>query len=139
LSFGLYGGNLGRSASCKFLFPSSLCWGDVEPNSTCTYWNRFPRLALRAEVTGDLRAVFDAPDRHSSKRLLHQAVDKYQGAAPKRAEWIEANVPGGLAVFSLPHAHRRRLRTSNLLDRLNQEFKRRTRVAILFPNGAALL
>jgi putative transposase len=45
----------------------------------------------------------------------------------------------GLTVFALPAAHRRRLRTSNLLERLNKEIKRRTRVATLFPNEAALL
>ena len=48
-------------------------------------------------------------------------------------------MPDGLAVFALPAAHRRRLRTSNLLERLNKEIKRRTRVATLFPNEAALL
>ncbi len=48
-------------------------------------------------------------------------------------------MPDGLTVFALPPAHRRRLRTSNLLERLNKEIKRRTRVATLFPNEAALL
>ena len=42
-------------------------------------------------------------------------------------------------MFAFPLAHRRRLRTSNLLERLNKEIKRRTRVATLFPNEAALL
>ena len=63
------------------------------------------------------------------------AIRKYQKSAPKLA----ANVPDGLTVFTLPAAHRRRLRTSNLLERLNKEIKRRTRVATLFPNEAALL
>lgn len=98
-----------------------------------------PKLAMRAEVADDLRAVFDAPDLHSAERLLRQAVDKYQASAPKLAGWIEANVPEGLAVFGLPPSHRRRLRTSNMLERLNQEIKRRTRVATLFPNEASLL
>jgi len=98
-----------------------------------------PKLAMRSETADDLRAVFDAPDLHSAERLLRQAVGKYQASAPKLAEWIEANVPEGLAVFGLPPAHRRRLRTSNMLERLNQEIKRRTRVATLFPNEDSLL
>ena len=53
--------------------------------------------------------------------------------------WLEANVAEGLAVFALPRSHRRRLRTSNMLERLNEEMKRRTRVAGLFPNDASLL
>lgn len=52
---------------------------------------------------------------------------------------MEENVPEGLAVFALPASHRRRLRTTNVLERLNRELKRRTRVATLFPNEASLL
>lgn len=52
---------------------------------------------------------------------------------------LEANYAEGLAVFALPRAHRRRLRTSNMLERLNEELKRRTRVAGVFPNDASLL
>ena len=98
-----------------------------------------PKVAMRTEVAADLRTVFDAPDADNAKRLLEQTVQKYQASAPKLAEWIDANVPEGLTVFRLPPAHRRRLRTTNLLERLNQEIKRRTRVATLFPNEASLL
>ncbi len=66
-------------------------------------------------------------------------MKKYRATAPKLAEWLEANVPEGLAVFALPPAHRRRLRTINMLERLNKELKRRTRVAGLFPNEASAL
>jgi transposase-like protein len=48
-------------------------------------------------------------------------------------------VPEGLAVFGVPRPHRRRLRTINVVERLNRELKRRTRVASLFPNEASLL
>ena len=86
-----------------------------------------------------LRAVFDAPDRAEAERQLEIAVKKYRGTAPKLAEWLEANVPEGLSVFALPAGHRRRLRTSNMLERLNEEIRRRTRVAGLFPNEASAL
>ena len=52
---------------------------------------------------------------------------------------LEANVPESLTVLRLPPSHRRRLRTTNMLERLNREIKRRTRVATLFPNEASLL
>ena len=48
-------------------------------------------------------------------------------------------IPEGLTVFDLPENHRKRLRTTNVLERLNREIKRRTRVATLFPNEASLL
>ncbi len=52
---------------------------------------------------------------------------------------METNVPESFTVFSLPQAHRRRLRTWNLMERISKELKRRTRVATLFPNEASLL
>ncbi len=98
-----------------------------------------PRVEMRGELATDLRAVFDAPDRPEADRRLEMAIRKYKKSAPKLAAWLSDNVPDGLTVFTLPAAHRRRLRTSNLLERLNKEIKRRTRVAALFPNEAALL
>jgi len=98
-----------------------------------------PRIQMRTEVAADLRAIFDSPDRAEADRRLQLAVRKYEKTAPKLSAWIEENVPESLTVFSLPAAHRRRLRTSNLLERLNKEIKRRTRVATLFPNDASLL
>jgi len=98
-----------------------------------------PRVALRGELARDLRAIFDAPDRAEADRRLRLAVDKYLKTAPKLSAWLEANIPEGLTVFQFPATHWRRLRTSNLLERTNKEVKRRTRVATLFPNEAALL
>jgi transposase-like protein len=98
-----------------------------------------PRPSMRVEVTASLRAVFDAPDRAEAERQLDLAVEKYRTKAPKLAEWLEQNVPEGLTIFTLPSGHRRRLRTSNMLERLNEEINRRTRVAGLFPNEASAL
>jgi transposase-like protein len=98
-----------------------------------------PSVAMRSEVARDLRSVLDASDRHEADRQLGQLVTKYAQAAPKLAVWLEANVPESLTVLSLPAAHRRKLRTTNSLERINKEIKRRTRVATLFPNeGSAL-
>jgi putative transposase len=98
-----------------------------------------PRIEMRSDLAADLRAIFDAPDRTEADRRLDMAIRKYEKSAPKLAVWLSANVPDSLTVFVLPAAHRRRLRTSNLLERLNKEIKRRTRVATLFPNEASLL
>ena len=98
-----------------------------------------PKIAMRKAVAADIRAVFDAPDRNEAQRQLDLAVKKYEKSAPKVSGWMEANIPEGLAVFELPAAHRRRLRTTNMLERVNKEIKRRTRVATLFPNEASLL
>jgi putative transposase len=98
-----------------------------------------PPSLSQEEASRDLRAVFNAPSRAEADRLLAMMVKKYEAAAPKLADWLELNVPEGLTVFAFPPEHRRRLRTNNLLERLNRELKRRTRVATLFPNEASLL
>jgi putative transposase len=98
-----------------------------------------PRLEMRAEVAVDLRAIFDSPDRAEAERRLQLVAEKYKVRAPRLSQWLETNVGEGLTVFAFPRSHWRRLRTSNLVERLSQEIKRRTRVAGLFPNEASLL
>ncbi len=98
-----------------------------------------PRVSMRKEVAAAIRAVFDAPDREEADRLLDKLCDRYRDTAPRLAAWAAENIPEGLTVFAVPASHRRRLRTTNGLERLNKEIKRRTRVATLFPNEASLL
>ena len=98
-----------------------------------------PKTAMRPEVASGIRKVFNASDRHDAERQLKTLVADYQASAPKLSQWLETAVPEGLTVFDLPETHRRRMRTTNMLERLNQEIKRRTRVATLFPNEESLL
>jgi len=98
-----------------------------------------PRVSMRDDVARDLRAVFNAPTRPDADRLLERFVAKHQDDAPQLAEWAIENIPEGLQVFALPSSHQRRMRTTNMLERLNREIHRRTRVATLFPNDASLL
>lgn len=94
---------------------------------------------LKKDVAADIRAVFNAPSREDADKLLEKAVAKYEGTQSKLAAWMESNIPEGLAVFALPEAMRKRLRTSNMAENLNLQIKRRTRVAGLFPNEGSLL
>ncbi len=97
-----------------------------------------PKIHLRAEVAADLRTVFNAADLPEAQRRLKTVVEKYQESAPNLANWLETNVPESLTVLALPEAQRKKLRTTNSLERLNKEIKRRTRVATLFPNEKSL-
>lgn len=115
--------------------PWQRCQFHLQQNAT----HYVPKMDMRSEVASDLRAVFNAADRSEADRLLAKAVEKYREPAPKLTQWMEENVPEGLTVFRLPPSLRRRLRTSNMLERLSQEIKRRTRVATLFPNEESLL
>jgi len=98
-----------------------------------------PKEALRAEVAGDIRAIFNAPDKPEAVARLGRAVSKYAPLAPPLARWLEENLPEGFTVFGLPESQRRLLRTTNGLERLNKEVKRRTRVVGIFPNEASCL
>jgi len=97
------------------------------------------RLDQRAAVARQIRAIFNAPDAHEAQRLLDTALKQWQSSHPQLAVWAESNLPQGFAVFGLPEAHRVRMRTTNGLERLNKELKRRTRVATLFPNTDSCL
>jgi putative transposase len=97
------------------------------------------RQDMRREVAEDLRTIFNAPDRHTAEAYLRKIVQKYAQTIPSLADWLEQNIPEGLTVFSFPASQRRRLRTSNGLERLSREIKRRTRVVSIFPNEAACL
>ena len=68
-----------------------------------------PRHSLKAEVAADIRAVFNAPNRDEAQALLSRLVQKYEKRAARLANWMEANIPEGLTVFSFPTAHQRRL------------------------------
>jgi len=98
-----------------------------------------PKVAMRSKVAADIRNIFIASDRDDANQKLKDFIRDYEKSAPKLADWAEKNIPEGLTVFKLPADHRKRMRTSNSIERLNKEIKRRTRVATLFPNEASLL
>ena len=98
-----------------------------------------PKADQRAVVAAEIRSVFACADRPAAEARLGELVTRHQKATPKLAAWMEENIPEGLTVFALPAAHQRKLRTSNSLERVNQELKRRTRVARIFPDEASLL
>lgn len=98
-----------------------------------------PQIPQIPQIATELRAIFNAPSWSEADAKLRQMVEKYRKTALRLATWLEENVPEALTVFELPAAHRRYLRTSNMLERVHKEVKRRTRVATLFPHKASLL
>ncbi len=98
-----------------------------------------PNLKIRKRIGEELRRIWNAPDLEGAQGELKHLLARYADSAPKLARWLEDSVPQGLTVFSLPKAHRRRLRTSNPIERaIQQEIKRRTVKVRVFPNEASL-
>ena len=98
-----------------------------------------PKKAIQKQVHDDIADIFAAPSGELALSRLKYYVEKYVESAPGLSEWMEENIPEGLTIFELPAKHRKRMRTSNSLERLHEEINRRTRVARLFPNEASLL
>lgn len=142
---GLYGVELivsdaheGLKAARKAVFPS-VPWQRCQFHLQQNAGQYVPKMAMRTAVAADIRALFNAPDRDEAELLLEKFLTRYETSAPKLVQWAEEAIPEGFTVFALPASHRRRLRTTNLLERVNEEIKRRTRVARLFPNEASCL
>ena len=115
--------------------PWQRCQFHLQQNAT----QYVPKLALREAVAAELREVLHAQSRPLAEALLKAMVAKYAQSAPELSAWLELNAPESLTIFCLPKEHRKRLRTSNAAERVNQELKRRTRVVRIFPNPASLL
>ena len=98
-----------------------------------------PRKDMQAEVAEDIRTIFNAPNRATADAYLAKAIEKYQKTASRLAEWMAANIPEGLMNFSFPVDHRRLIRTTNGVERLHREVRRRARVVSIFPNQSACL
>lgn len=128
----------GLKAARTAIFPSvpwQRCQFHLQQNAQAYV----PRVDQRAEVAAAIRSVFDSPNRPAAELRLKEIVAHYAKSAPKLAAWMEENLPQGFSIFALPVAHQKRMRTSNSVERVNQELKRRTRVARMFPNEASLL
>lgn len=89
---------------------------------------RSDRAALRAEI----RMVFESPDYDRAREAIGDIVLRYEKRYPSVAAMLEAALDDILARFSLPEGHRKRMRTTNMLERFNQEIKRRTKVVRIF-------
>jgi transposase-like protein len=130
--------HLGMAAARKAVFgavPWQRCQFHLQQNAQAYV----PRLEQRADVARAIRSVFQSAGRAAADQRLKEIRAQYALSAPRLAAWLEENLPQGFTAFSLPVAHQSRLRTSDALERINREIKRRTRVARVFPNEISLL
>jgi transposase-like protein len=96
--------------------------------------------AKRKGLAEDLRAIFAAPALEPALEIASSVAEEWrEKGSPKVAEHLEEHVEECLSCLAFPEPHRRRIRTTNGLERLNQEIKRRTRVVRIFPNPRACL
>ncbi len=96
--------------------------------------------ASRKELGADLRVIFSAPAREQALQIASSVAEKWrQKGNEKVACHLEEHIEECLCCLAFPESHHRRIRTTNGLERLNQEIKRRSRVVRIFPNTQACL
>ena len=87
----------------------------------------------------ELRWFYDRRDLSEVRQDLSRWLAKWQGKYPKLCDWVEDNVEETLTYYRLPRQHHKHMKSTNMLERLNQELKRRTHVVRIFPNAASCL
>ncbi|MGB9840696.1 IS256 family transposase [Thermovenabulum sp.] len=90
--------------------------------------------ALQKEIHTKVRAILEAPDTKTARILLNQVLEEYRAKAPKAMDVLETGFEDAIAILEYPEHYRKRLRTTNALERLNEEIRRRERIIRIFHN-----
>ena len=98
-----------------------------------------PKKNMRKEIAQAVRDIFNSCSRIAAIDLKNEVVKKYTETAPDFCRWLEDNVEEGLTFMSFPRAYWKKIRTVNMVERVHEEIRRRTRVARLFPNVESCL
>jgi hypothetical protein len=87
----------------------------------------------------ELRWLYDRRDLAEARRDLAAWLAKWSGKYSKLTGWVEENIDETLSFYRLPRQHHKHLKSTNMLERLNEEIRRRTPVVRVFPNGESCL
>ena len=87
----------------------------------------------------ELRWIYDRPSVEEARRDLAAWLEKWQASQPKLCDWVEETIEETFAFLRLPRQHHLRMRSTNMLERLNEEIKRRTKVVRIFPDARSCL
>ena len=87
----------------------------------------------------ELRWIYERRNREEARQDLNAWLAKWGARYPKLCVWVEDHIEETLTFYGLPLPHHKHLKSTNLLERLNEELKRRTLVVRIFPNAASCL
>ena len=96
-------------------------------------------IRKRGEVASYAKLVLQAPDMKEARRRLDDFIERFEKKSPKAVACLEEAFEDAMAVIALPEKYRKRLRTTNMQERLNEEIRRRERVIRIFPNDDSAL
>jgi putative transposase len=87
----------------------------------------------------ELRWIYDRRDLAEARKDMAAWLLRWQEKYPKLCSWVEDNIEETLSFYRLPCGHHKHLKSTNMLERLNEEIKRRTQVVRIFPNEESCL
>ena len=117
---------------------STAVWQRCQTHFSKNMLDKTPKK-LQPEMKQALNDMYNAPDIEKAKLRKTQIMEKFEKSAPKAVSLLDESFEDVTAVFSLPEKYRKRLRTSNSIERLNEELRRRERVIRIFPNEDSLI
>lgn len=93
-----------------------------------------PILSMRGEIAQAVKDIYQSVSIEEAAYRMKETIKKYEGKARKFCDWLEENFEEGLAFYKFPRKHWKQIRTSNMVESLNKEVRRRTDVVRVFPN-----
>ena len=94
---------------------------------------------LADDCLQELRWIYDRRELVEVRRDIAAWLAKWQTKHSKLCDWVEENIEETLTYYRLPLAHHKHMKSTNMLERFNQELKRRTHVVRIFPNTESCL
>lgn len=128
----------GLKKALKSVFPN-VAWQRCQTHLSRNAQDHVKSKVNKDAVAQDIRDIFQSSSLQSAQHRLAHFVKDWAKSEPKLTSWTEDNMPQGFTVFEQPKKHRKHLRTTNPIERFNQELKRRSKVVRIFPNEAACL
>ena len=128
----------GLKAALKTVFPN-VAWQRCQTHLARNAQDHVKSKSNKDPIAQDIRDIFQASSTETAKDRLTQFMKDWTKSEPKLVSWAEDNIPQGFTVFEHPKSFRKHHRTTNPIERINQELKRRSTVVRIFPNEASCL
>lgn len=123
----------GLRAALRAIFPS-LKWQRCLFHLAQNAGSHVPSVSMRKEASSAVKEIYQAISKEEAEMRMNKVIENYKDKASKFCDWLEENFIEGLTFFDFPKEHWKKIRTNNLVERINKEQKRRTRVVGLFPS-----
>jgi transposase-like protein len=113
-------------------------WQRCQVHFMRNFMSKFSRKNTREYII-KLKDIFAAPDVEQARERKEKLVKELESVKPKIADWLDSDIESCFTVYSLPSEHRKRMKSTNMIERFNQELLRRSRVIRIFPNDESCL